>query len=74
MAVIQKIIWKYNTETKLIDMNCGPVYITPFPLAPSTEELGIDRDILLKRILKKEGVKMTNRLMWLNIGTTGRLL
>jgi len=30
--------------------------------------------MLLKMILKKEGVKMSNRLMWFNIGTTGRLL
>jgi hypothetical protein len=71
---MEKIIWKYNTETKLTDTKCSPVYITPFPLAPSTEELGIDKKILLKSVLKIEGVKMSNKLMWLNIGTTGRLL
>ena len=74
LKIIQKIIWKYNTETKLIDMKCSPIYITRLPLAPSTEEPGIDRKILLKRILKKEGVKVSSRLMWFNIGTTGRLL
>ena len=57
-----------------MDTKCSPIYITRFPLALSTEEIGTDRKTFLKMILKKEGVKMSNRLMWFNAGITGRLL
>jgi hypothetical protein len=39
-----------------------------------SEDLGIDERILLKCILGKQGLRVWIGLIWLRIGTSGRLL
>jgi hypothetical protein len=39
-----------------------------------SEDLGVDRKILLQWILGKQGGKVWTGLIWLRVGTSGRLL